>query len=232
MTNLQSAGSSLSLLRDKYHFKLIVSPEDGGQLDRGKKDQTVSSSRDSEERSRKSHWSEGLLSAMKDPKYVVYSTAQLVIIRDKYPKSKHHFLVIPNKPIHKIENLRPADVCLLEDINEEASNFVCGKFPEWEFQFGYHAVPSMAQLHLHALTRDFHSDCLKHKKHWNSFNTDFFLSPRSVIRQLREDGKVRTPTPEEAKALLSAPLKCNQCPYFPKNIPDLKRHLKVHYEER
>ena len=216
-------GSSLSLLWDKYHFNLIMSAEDGARSEEGKKDK---------EGVRKSHWSQGLLSSMKDPECVLYSTDMLVIIRDKFPKAKHHFLVIPKKHIDRIEDLVKDDVNLLEEMTEEVSNFVLQKFPESEFQFGYHAVPSMAQLHLHALSRDFISDCLKHKKHWNSFNTEFFLSPRSVINQLKEEGKVRTPTSEEAKALLSAPLRCNQCHHFPKNIPDLKRHLKVHFQQR
>lgn len=43
------------------------------------------------------------------------------------------------------------------------------------FKIGYHALPSMQQLHLHVISNDFDSPCLKTKKHWNSFCTDFFL---------------------------------------------------------
>ena len=59
-----------------------------------------------------------------------------------------------------------------------------------------------------------------------------FLSSQSVIQQLKEEGGVRTPTSEQAKSLLSLPLKCNQCGYLPINIPDLKRHLKEHLEKK
>lgn len=45
-----------------------------------------------------------------------------------------------------------------------------------DFKIGYHAEPSMQQLHLHVISTDFNSTSLKTKKHWNSFNTDFFVS--------------------------------------------------------
>lgn len=45
-----------------------------------------------------------------------------------------------------------------------------------EFKIGYHAKPSMQRLHLHVISRDFHSPWLKTKKHWNSFNSPFLLS--------------------------------------------------------
>lgn len=45
-----------------------------------------------------------------------------------------------------------------------------------EFKIGYHAKPSMQRLHLHVISRDFHSSWLKTKKHWNSFNSSFLLS--------------------------------------------------------
>ena len=181
---------------------------------------------------RKSHWTQGLLSSMNDPEFVLHSTTDLVIIRDKYPKSTHHLLVIPKKPIDSINNLVQEDVSLLEQMEDEATKFVTKKFGESEFLMGYHAVPSMSQLHLHVISRDFVSDCLKHKKHWNSFTTGYFLSSSSVIKQVKEAGSVRTMSQQEARHLLTLPLQCNQCPHLPKNIPDLKRHLKEHFDMR
>lgn len=43
------------------------------------------------------------------------------------------------------------------------------------FQIGFHNPPSMQRLHMHVISRDFVSGCLKTKKHWNSFNTRLFL---------------------------------------------------------
>lgn len=44
-----------------------------------------------------------------------------------------------------------------------------------QIRMGFHAHPSMNHLHLHIISRDMHSPCMKHRKHYNSFNTDFFL---------------------------------------------------------
>ena len=44
-----------------------------------------------------------------------------------------------------------------------------------ELRVGIHAHPSMNHLHVHVLSRDMHSPCLKHRKHYNSFNTPFLI---------------------------------------------------------
>lgn len=44
------------------------------------------------------------------------------------------------------------------------------------FLIGFHNQPSMQRLHMHVISKDFISDCLKTKKHWNSFNTALFLT--------------------------------------------------------
>lgn len=49
-----------------------------------------------------------------------------------------------------------------------------------EFKIGYHAEPSMQQVHLHVISTDFNSPSLKTKKHWNSFNTDFFVPHQGI----------------------------------------------------
>ena len=48
-----------------------------------------------------------------------------------------------------------------------------------DFAIGYHLQPSMNRLHLHTVSKDFISPCLKTKAHWNSFNTAFLLSCES-----------------------------------------------------
>ena len=45
------------------------------------------------------------------------------------------------------------------------------------FLCGFHAAPSLRQLHLHLLSSDLDSDALKNKKHFNSFATSFLLHP-------------------------------------------------------
>lgn len=96
------------------------------------------------------------------------------------------------------------------------------------FKIGFHHAPSMQRLHLHVVSRDFNSICLKHKNHWNSFNTNFFLSVEKVIDELNEKGKIEKPSEEYVKRLMALDLKCNSCEYHPKNMPNLKAHLLTH----
>jgi aprataxin len=44
-----------------------------------------------------------------------------------------------------------------------------------EIRSGIHAHPSMNHLHIHVLSRDMHSERMRHRKHYNSFNTGFFV---------------------------------------------------------
>lgn len=53
-----------------------------------------------------------------------------------------------------------------------------------DFKIGYHAVPSMLQVHVHVISTDFNSPSLKTKKHWNSFTTDYFMSHEGKLKNL------------------------------------------------
>ncbi len=86
----------------------------------------------------------------------------------------------------------------------------------------------MSQLHLHVISQDLDSPALKTKKHWNSFTTAYFLPSSTVLQQLRREGAVAMMDPEEAKRLLNTDLKCHKCSFKPKNMPQLKTHLKAH----
>lgn len=125
---------------------------------------------------------------------------------------------------------------------------------------GYHAVPSMQRLHLHVLSTDFNSPCLKNKYHWNSFTTPFFLPSSGrcifkviwdnqhkyswdkvsldvlcftdICKQLQERGELKKLKSEESAEYLNTPLKCHKCSVTPKNMPDLKRHLLTHLSDR
>jgi hypothetical protein len=47
-------------------------------------------------------------------------------------------------------------------------------------RLGYHAIPSLEPLHLHLVSADLDSACLKHKKHWNSFAGPFFVDASAL----------------------------------------------------
>ncbi|GIY98065.1 aprataxin [Caerostris extrusa] len=43
------------------------------------------------------HWSQGLKASMEDPNLIVDSDDLVVIIKDKYPKAQHHYLILPKE---------------------------------------------------------------------------------------------------------------------------------------
>lgn len=55
------------------------------------------------------HWSQGLLHSMNDPNSLVISTDKLVVIKDKFPKAKLHFLVLPIENIPSIFDVSRRD---------------------------------------------------------------------------------------------------------------------------
>lgn len=94
-----------------------------------------------------SHWSQRLIEAMNDESLVFIKTDELVVIRDKFPKAKHHFLILPtNKNIDNIYDLRKEDIPLINEMELLATNVVevLGKTMDI-FKLGFHAEPSMAR---------------------------------------------------------------------------------------
>ncbi|KAL9083570.1 MAG: hypothetical protein Q9159_005698 [Coniocarpon cinnabarinum] len=70
---------------------------------------------------------------------------------------------------------------------------------DWEadVMVGVHAHPSMNHMHVHVLSRDRHSELLKHRKHYNSFSTEFFV-PLDDFPMAAGDRRRR---PDEARYL-------------------------------
>lgn len=177
---------------------------------------------------KKGFWALGLLKTMKDPKYVIKTDNTVTVIKDMYPKARLHYLVLPNADINSLKSLTKEHVPLLKHMEQVAKDYVKDKHCEVNFKFGYHAEASMHRLHLHAISEDMDSPALKTKKHWNTFTTKFFLDSGDVLKSLESDGKVKLPSHEQCKQYLETHLKCHQCSYTPKNIPDLKKHIANH----
>ena len=114
------------------------------------------------------------------------------------------------------------------DKGEEAE----GEVPEgrdWseEVIAGIHAHPSMNHLHIHILSRDFHSDCMRHRKHYNSFHTPFLIDIEDF--PLAKDDRRRHPGRE---GYLDEALRCWRCGKgFGKSFASLKRHLEEEFQE-
>lgn len=122
-----------------------------------------------------------------------------VAVHDKYPKSRVHGLVISRDPsLDGIGDLRPKHLPVLQHMREVGEAWFQQHCQSLEpslrptsYKMGFHTLPSMRQLHLHVVSLDFDSPCLKHKTHWNSFTTAFFRQLDSVVEELQSNGQVR-----------------------------------------
>jgi aprataxin len=91
---------------------------------------------------------------------------------------------------------------------------------------GVHAVPSMSHLHIHVLSRDMHSPCLKHRKHYNSFTTPF-LVPIEDFPLSQDDPRRHT----REHPYLKSDLRCWRCGRnFGNRFKELKEHLETEFE--
>lgn len=177
--------------------------------------------------SKKRHWSAGLLVSMEDPKYIVKEDDIIVAIRDKYPKARFHYLVLPKANISNIWDITKEHENLLLHMDNVAEE-LCKEHPEHEFIVGYHALPSMQRLHLHVISTDFNSKCLKTKYHWNNFTTPYFMPSKELCKQLNEKGELLKVSNVQARAYLNTELRCHKCMVKPKNMSQLKKHLLSH----
>lgn len=95
-----------------------------------------------------------------------------------------------------------------------------------EVRAGVHAHPSMNHLHIHVFSRDMHSPCLKHRKHYNSFNTPFLVDLDDF--PLADDDPRLHPGRE---GYLKNDFICWRCQMnFKNQFQQLKVHLDVEFE--
>lgn len=96
-----------------------------------------------------------------------------------------------------------------------------------EIMCGVHAVPSMSHLHVHVISVDRHSEKLKHRKHYNSFATPFFVPIEDF--PLAPDDERRHPT---RQGYLKRDFTCWRCgKEFGNRFTELKKHLEEEFEE-
>ena len=107
--------------------------------------------------------------------------------------------------------------------NEGKSNWPDGRTWEKEIISGIHAGPSMNHLHIHVLSVDRRSECMRHRKHYNSFSTPFLIDVEEF--PLADDDPRRHPGRE---GYLNQDLKCWRCG---KNFGNAFKRLKEHLEE-
>ncbi|GAB1605541.1 aprataxin-like [Argonauta hians] len=173
------------------------------------------------------HWSQGLLASMDDPELRVESDDKVVVIKDKYPKAKYHFLVLPKVKIANLKSVTNDHIPLLKHMQEVGNRIAKKSDENLRFKVGYHCIPSMGQLHLHVISEDFCSQCLKTKKHWNSFTTEYFVKSEDVIETITKEGKFSA-DPALNEKLLKENLRCHVCSKEIATMPALKQHIMQH----
>lgn len=173
-------------------------------------------------------WFLALQYEMKDPEKIIESDDKIVIIKDAYPKAKYHFLILPKEDIKNLNAVTKDHLELLKHMDKVGREFAERIAPDTEFKFGYHAAPSLNPLHLHIISKDLDSPFMKHKKHWNSFATEFFLNSKKIIAQLEKTGTLKLKGKLEAESLLKLPLKCHICKENFTHFPKLKQHVHFH----
>lgn len=93
-----------------------------------------------------------------------------------------------------------------------------------DVKVGVHIHPSMNHLHIHIFSRDMHSPCMKHKKHYLSFNSSFLVGLDEL--PLAEDDGRRRPGDWP-----SWDMRCWRCGRgFGNRFKALKRHLEEEWE--
>ncbi|KAF8421015.1 HIT-like domain-containing protein [Tirmania nivea] len=196
------------------------------------------------------------------PTTVLRHTSSFVTIFDRFPKSTIHLLLLPRDPtintLHPILalNTHPS---LLTSIKSEleiltpllqkelrrrfghlsktqiAHTASPDTVPErtYSLKIGIHAHPSLNHFHIHILTPDMSSPCLKHKIHYNSFTTAFFI-PLEDFPMAEDNFRRKHPgrDGESGEVYLKGNMRCWRCGMdFDGRFKALKEHLEKEKQE-
>ncbi|KAE8447281.1 hypothetical protein EG329_010975 [Mollisiaceae sp. DMI_Dod_QoI] len=147
----------------------------------------------------------------------------LAAVREQVKKLRH---IVAKELQRKYGPFSKQDIPREAVLNGEAELADNGELPlgrDWDKEVvaGVHAHPSMNHLHVHVLSVDKYSECMKHRKHYNSFATDFFVPIEDF--PLDKDDKRRHPG---RAGYLDSDLKCWRCGRnFGNKFARLKEHL-------
>jgi aprataxin len=166
---------------------------------------------------------------------LLYKDDTCILVNDAFPKSMVHCLVMPLElRLDSLNALTKSDVPLLRHmihVGNEYVRFLKSKSPKLyggrRFISGFHALPSLPMLHLHVMSMDLDSPCLKNKKHYNSFATFFFLTGDRVVDDLERHGHVTINQDVTwLRQMEEQDMKCLWCGAALANISAMKAHVR------
>lgn len=157
---------------------------------------------------------------------LTYCDDSVIVIRDAYPKARLHLLVVARTNVAAPLDLKSGHVPLLQHMKQVASDILSNESQNpRDVQIGFHAAPSMRRLHMHVISQDFESTCLKTKKHWISFtNTDFFLNIDFVIQELETKDGLDYEMEDKHNLLKTSGLICPKCNGQELSLTMMKKH--------
>jgi len=178
------------------------------------------------------------------PEVVLHHSSEFVWLRDKFPKSTVHTLLLPRDGERNTQHPVDAfdDAGFLASVRADAARLrsvvareLQRRFPlssasgrvwgEEDVIVGVHARPSMRHVHVHVLSRDMCSPALKKPRHYNSFQTAFFIGLDEFPLAADDD---RRPGRRHGDPWGTAPLVCWRCgSSFGRSFEALKKHLEV-----
>jgi aprataxin len=162
------------------------------------------------------------------PAKVPYYDNNLILLNNKFPKSKIHLMIIPRIPIASVWELNSSHLGLLDKFSKRLDIFQKNN-NQVQFKAGFHAIPSMSQLHLHVISDDFISPCLVKKKHYLSYTTPYLIDLENVIDSIQKEGKFKhTLTKSQFLDLLNGDIVCHKCKTVLNDMATLKNHLLTH----
>jgi len=82
--------------------------------------------------SKKQHWSAGLLETMKNPESKIKEDDTIIAIKDKYPKARFHYLVLPKEDILSIWHVERKHKNLLTHMYDVARDLIA-RYADHEF---------------------------------------------------------------------------------------------------
>lgn len=118
-----------------------------------------------------------------------------------------------------------SDRSLLEamEAEEPPEELPAGRDWDAEVISGIHANPSMNHLHIHVLSRDMHSECMRKTNHYLSFTTDFLVDLDQFPLAKDDHRRNYTHFPKE--------MDCWRCGRgFGNRMAKLKEHLDKEFE--